>query len=105
GTSPKKKHERFMRLSKEDRKLVRQCTAVLRVADALDRRHTQRVKAIHLRIGRVRVSFSLEGTDSLEIEASAAKSKAELFESVFGRKTRFLPVTAVIKPLRIVRSA
>src|SRR5437879_13206841 len=40
--APKKRHPNFGRLDRPDRRLVKQLSSILRVADGLDRTHTQR---------------------------------------------------------------
>ena len=84
GSAPKEKHQEFSRLNQTDRDTVRALAAILRVADALDRSREGRVRALRcaLEDGRFRLTLACEG--DCEREASAAASKGELFEEVFG---------------------
>jgi exopolyphosphatase/guanosine-5'-triphosphate,3'-diphosphate pyrophosphatase len=83
---PKKTHRGFGSLPKDDRRLVSRLSALLRLADALDRRHSQRLREARVRIaedGTVRLALRSER--DLMVEAHAAEEKADLFEEVFGR--------------------
>ena len=84
GSTPKEKHQEYWRLHQVDRDTVRRLAAILRVADALDRRHDSRVRGL----GCARADATLRLTLSCEgdcgREAAAAESKGGLFEEVFG---------------------
>jgi exopolyphosphatase / guanosine-5'-triphosphate,3'-diphosphate pyrophosphatase len=82
--SPKKRHPNFARLERADRRLVRQLAAVLRVADGLDRTHTQRVTAVGVETGRARVRLVLEAVSDPQVEIWDAERKAGLFARAFG---------------------
>src|SRR2546422_8917621 len=58
-SGPKKRHRAWAALARDDRRMVRQLAALLRVADALDRRHSQRLRDIRCRIANRRVRFVL----------------------------------------------
>lgn len=49
-SEPTANHAPFARLSKPDRRLVRQLAAILRVADGLDRAHAQAVESVSVRV-------------------------------------------------------
>ena len=83
---PSPEHAHFARLDPADRELVRKLAALLRIADGLDRTHTNAVtslEASQTRPGRWRIS--VEGRGALTAELWAAREKkAGLFEEVFG---------------------
>jgi exopolyphosphatase/guanosine-5'-triphosphate,3'-diphosphate pyrophosphatase len=81
---PKKRHPNFARLERADRRLVRQLAAILRVADGLDRTHTQRVTAVGVETGRARIRLVLEAVSDPQVEMWDAQRKAGLFARVFG---------------------
>jgi exopolyphosphatase/guanosine-5'-triphosphate,3'-diphosphate pyrophosphatase len=82
--SPKKRHPNFGRLERSDRRLVRQLAAILRVADGLDRTHTQRVTGVGVELNRGRIRLVLEAVSDPQVEIWDAERKAVLFTRVFG---------------------
>ncbi|MGH7614067.1 MAG: HD domain-containing protein [Gemmatimonadales bacterium] len=81
---PKKRHANLARLPRADRQLVRSLSAILRVADGLDRTHTQRVTAVGVETGRGRARLVLEAASDPQVELWEAERKAGLFAKVFG---------------------
>ena len=76
---PSRKHEEYARLNDEDRATVRRVSALLRVADGLDRGHTAAVDRVTVSLegGRcvIRVSPRMDITDvSLEVWGASRKS-------------------------------
>jgi len=109
---PKKRHRAYGKLHKDDRLLVARLASLLRLADALDRRHSQRLRDLRCRVADDGVRLLLRSERDLMVEAHAAEEKSDLFEEVFGRKllvtTRQQPRAAKAEgaapaPLRIVR--
>jgi exopolyphosphatase / guanosine-5'-triphosphate,3'-diphosphate pyrophosphatase len=82
--SPKKRHPNFARLERPDRRLVRRLAAILRVADGLDRTHTQRISAVGVEVGRGRARFVLAADTDPQVERWDTERKAALFAKVFG---------------------
>ena len=82
--SPKKRHVNFARLDRPDRRLVRRLAAILRVADGLDRTHTQRIRAVGVEVGRGRARLVLAADLDPQVERWDAERKAGLFARVFG---------------------
>lgn len=92
---PKKRHSAYGKLPKDDRALVAGMAAILRLADALDRRHSQRLREVRCRFTDDAVRLVLRSERDLMVEAHAAEEKADLFEEVFGRD---VVVTARLQP-------
>lgn len=89
GSEPRERHESFAALNQADRDTVCALAAILRIADALDRRHDSRVADIRcVRNGRV-VHIELQCTANCEREIIAAEQKRELFEQVFNCRLSF----------------
>ena len=80
---PKKRHRAYGVLVKDDRRLVAQLASILRLADALDRRHSQRLKEVRCRVVDGAVRLVLRSERDLMVEAHAAEEKSDLFEKVF----------------------
>jgi exopolyphosphatase/guanosine-5'-triphosphate,3'-diphosphate pyrophosphatase len=83
---PRKKHENFAALSRPDRKLALKLSAILRLADGLDRSHSQRIDDVRCEKRKKRLTLHLVSDKDIEIEIWGAKQKAGLFEKIFGIK-------------------
>lgn len=82
--NPESNHPHFSELSREERMVVFKLAAILRIADALDRSHSQRIKTIHLRPQGNRLVIQTPGVDDTTIEQIAINSKCDLFREIFG---------------------
>ena len=76
----------FFALSRLDRMSVLKLTAILRVADALDRGHSQRIQSFDTEIKGDTLILKLHGVQDTILEKIAMKEKADLFEAIFGYK-------------------
>jgi len=81
--APKQRHANFRRLERADRRQVRRLAAILRVADGLDRTHTQRITAVGVEAGRGPVRLILAAESDPQVERWDADRKAGLFAKVF----------------------
>jgi exopolyphosphatase/guanosine-5'-triphosphate,3'-diphosphate pyrophosphatase len=77
---PKKSHANFVRLRRGDRRLVRCLAGILRVADGLDRTHTQTVTAVRCLISEGRIRLLLDARRTPQVEIWDAERKAELLQ-------------------------
>ena len=87
---PKKSHPNFQNLSSEDRKIVRGLAAILRIADGLDRTHTQTITDVHLELHDEDAAFVVASQASPAVNIWGAERKASLFAQVFGAEPRFI---------------
>jgi exopolyphosphatase / guanosine-5'-triphosphate,3'-diphosphate pyrophosphatase len=86
---PKKSHPEFGALRASRRKAVRILAAMVRLAEGLDRSHTQVISSLHLRdVGEVYL-VRLQSTGDSELELWAAQRHAAALESVLGKPIRF----------------
>lgn len=83
-SGPQTDHANYRELSVRDRILVSKLASILRVADALERTHNQRVHDIELRFDSQRMHLILPGVADVAVERLAMQSKGDLFEQVFG---------------------
>ncbi|MFD2255608.1 HD domain-containing protein [Luteolibacter algae] len=83
-SGPRLDHPSYAALSVEDRIRVCKLAAILRVADALERTHAQRVSKIEISRTSSKLKIRLPGLEDAAIERLAMDSKADLFEHVFG---------------------
>ncbi len=83
-SGPKLDHPTYATLDPADRILVSKLAAILRVADALERTHAQRVRDIIVSTDKHRLSLRLPGVSDVAVERLAMHGKGDLFAEVFG---------------------
>jgi exopolyphosphatase/guanosine-5'-triphosphate,3'-diphosphate pyrophosphatase len=84
---PSEKHLPFKEMTKENRRVVQTLAAILRLADACDRRHTGGIGDVKIKSGNGAVTLRLYAPDSADVERWLIEERAsELFESVFRKK-------------------
>lgn len=89
GSEPKERHEYYAALNQADRETVSMLAAILRIADALDRRHDSRVSDVRcVRNGRL-VHIELQTSGNCDREIFAAEQKRGMFERVFNCRLAF----------------
>jgi len=80
---PKRSHANLAGVSADDRRLIGQLSGILRVADGLDRTHSQAVSAIRTRALRNRLRLDIEAAGAPEVERADAERKSDLFRKAF----------------------
>jgi exopolyphosphatase/guanosine-5'-triphosphate,3'-diphosphate pyrophosphatase len=75
----------------EDR--LRRLTAILRLADGLDRSRSAAVEGIDVRVGASLVVLRVTPRHDVELELWGARRKRELFERVFERDLELVTAT------------
>ncbi len=83
---PKETHEGYATLDEENRKRVEMLSSILRIADALNRRHESKVESISCHIHTDMVIFDPKGIDDYTAEAGSFNKKNNLFEKAFEKK-------------------
>ncbi len=88
GSLPKDQHPHYAALSTADRLTVARLAGILRLADAMDRRHDNRVKDLVCK--RIKNVVHIEATSALDCESELtdAARRLDLFESAFECKLR-----------------
>lgn len=86
---PERSHPELGPLSDKEFRLVRRCSSLLRVADALDRGHRQRIKALRCALGPKSVRLELRASGSVDLELWDLEREAGLFGEVFDRRLRW----------------
>jgi exopolyphosphatase/guanosine-5'-triphosphate,3'-diphosphate pyrophosphatase len=76
----------FVSLPREDRILMLKMAAILRVADALDKGHSQQIKNIVMERKNETMIIHSGGHRDLSLELNGLEEKANLFQDVFGYK-------------------
>jgi len=87
-SGPRRKHEEFAALPTEDQAVVRRLSALLRVADGLDRGHTAAVETLSTeltdRVLMIRIAPRLQGAD-LGLECWGGSRKADVLAKLLRR--------------------
>jgi exopolyphosphatase / guanosine-5'-triphosphate,3'-diphosphate pyrophosphatase len=91
-SSPKPIHAGYAALDRERRIAVAKMSAMLRVADALDRSRSQRVGEFQCSRENGRLIVSIPHVDDLSLEQLALKQKGTLFEEIFGMQVLLRPI-------------
>ena len=82
---PDPSHPGYRELNKEARGKVRGLAAILRIADALDREHKQKIESVRAAIdrGAGRVTLFMRGEGDRELEEWTVKAKASLWRDEY----------------------
>ncbi len=87
--SPNKSHLPYMALGSVERVRVNKLAAVLRVANALDADHLQKVRELRVLREADDWVLEVEGGGDLTLERLAAAARSDMLVEVFGRKLAF----------------
>jgi exopolyphosphatase / guanosine-5'-triphosphate,3'-diphosphate pyrophosphatase len=87
--APNKSHLPYMALDAEERVRVNKLGAILRVANALDADHLQKVREVRVAREQEQWVLEVDGGGDLTLERLAALARADLLIEVFGRKVAF----------------
>jgi exopolyphosphatase / guanosine-5'-triphosphate,3'-diphosphate pyrophosphatase len=90
-TVPNPRHELMVALTPSERKVVRKCATLLRVADSLDRSHHQPVGKLVCRVQARHVTLIAKATGTLDLELWDVAHEADSFRAVFGRTLEVQP--------------
>jgi exopolyphosphatase/guanosine-5'-triphosphate,3'-diphosphate pyrophosphatase len=92
---PQRSHLPYMELDRGDRLLVNKLAAILRVANALDAEHLQKVRDLRLVRTDKTWTLELDGTGDITMEQMAASARADMFVEVFGRQLVVRPAGVI----------
>ena len=81
---PNPAHVGYNSLTRDQRTLVLKLCSLVRVADALDRGHTQRVRSVLVEPREEEIVIRCEHSGDLSTERYALKTKGRMFTEVFG---------------------
>jgi len=84
---PRSSHILYSSLTTDKQILVQKLSSILRIANALDRSHKQKVKKLEIRINRSQdVTLSIQTGDNFQLEKAAFLDKKSFFEEITGNK-------------------
>jgi exopolyphosphatase/guanosine-5'-triphosphate,3'-diphosphate pyrophosphatase len=89
---PHKRHTRYKKLSKKTRKRVKKLSALLRVADGLDRSHYQNVQKLEVNNKKETINLLVTTHSDPELEIWGTLRKGELLEKLTGKKLKVFEV-------------
>ena len=79
----------FAELTPDIQARVQKLSAILRIAEALDRGHKQRVRDVAVQQKKRSITFVARTRANASIELSAAVKRAKYFSSLFEQRIRF----------------
>ncbi|MFQ5991957.1 MAG: HD domain-containing protein [Nitrospiraceae bacterium] len=85
---PRTKHEPLKSMSSKSLKTLEKISALLRIADGLDRGHFSVIETLDVLIGKP-VIIQLHTAGDPELEVWAAQSRTDLFQKIFRRSIEF----------------
>jgi exopolyphosphatase / guanosine-5'-triphosphate,3'-diphosphate pyrophosphatase len=84
---PSQKHLGFSQLSPANQDVVRKLSAILRIADAFDYKHDQKISALTCAMKKTKaITVTASGSANIDDEIAWASYKGELFEEVYNLK-------------------
>jgi len=86
GDPPSNSDIEYIKLQSEERILVLKMAAILRIADALDRGHSQYIKKFNVERRHETIVLHVDGTYDLSLELIGLEEKGGMFQDVFGYK-------------------
>jgi exopolyphosphatase/guanosine-5'-triphosphate,3'-diphosphate pyrophosphatase len=86
--TPKRKHDGFSEMPRKQRRIVRTLSAILRLAESLDRSHSQTVTGIELHDRGEDALLQLRTSGDAELELWSAARHAAPFERILGKPLR-----------------
>ncbi|MDT0642987.1 Ppx/GppA phosphatase family protein [Zunongwangia sp. F363] len=89
---PAKRHKRYKQLNKKLRKRVKKLSALLRVADGLDRSHYQNVQKLEIKNKAEVITLIITTHSDPELEIWGCLRKAKLLEKLTGKKLKIFAV-------------
>ena len=90
GNSVPQDEDSFLMLPRSDRMTILKLTAILRIADALDRGHIQKFSDFTIKTQQNSLVISTKSSRNTVLEKIAINEKSGMFESVFGYKVILL---------------
>ena len=89
-STPKSRHSHFKKLDKNAKARVNKLSAILRVADGLDRSHFQNVRELEVIKNTSQIKLKIETETDPNLEIWGAMRKRFLFEEVTGKELEII---------------
>lgn len=88
---PQQSHVPYVALDRQDRLIVNKLAALLRIANALDAEHAQKVRDVRIVRRDGPWLLEIDGSGDLTMERLAATARADMFSETFGRQVVIQP--------------
>ena len=85
---PGTQHVSYKMMSPAGRRVLEKLSAILRIADGLDRSHFSIIQEVRVTLGKT-INIDLQAIADSELEIWTAQSRVDLFQNVFGREVTF----------------
>jgi exopolyphosphatase/guanosine-5'-triphosphate,3'-diphosphate pyrophosphatase len=92
---PQESHLPFIALDRTDRLTVNKLAAILRLVNALDAEHAQKVRDVRLLKTPTTWTLELDGQGDLTMEQLAATARSDMFAQIYGRPPILRPTQVV----------
>ena len=92
---PQESHLPFIALDRTDRLTVNKLAAILRLVNALDAEHAQKVRDVRLIKSPTTWTLELDGEGDLTMEQLAATARSDMFAQIYGRPPLLRPARVV----------
>jgi exopolyphosphatase/guanosine-5'-triphosphate,3'-diphosphate pyrophosphatase len=102
--TPKKSHDEYARLPAALRRTVRLLASILRVAESLDRSHTQAISRLEIQETEHEMHLLVHTQGDAELEVWATNRHVEPYEKLVGKKieVRVAPTDVAARPALVV---
>ncbi|MEO8361665.1 MAG: exopolyphosphatase, partial [Vicinamibacteria bacterium] len=90
---PQRSHPPYMALDRDAKIVVNKLGSILRMANALDADHQQKIKNVRVKPQDGVIAFEVEGAGDLTMERLALLARSDFFQDAFGRRVVFREVT------------
>ncbi|MCL6219118.1 Ppx/GppA phosphatase family protein [Zunongwangia pacifica] len=91
-STPHKRHKPYKELSKKLRRKVKKLSAIIRVADGLDRSHYQNVQKLEIDNTKGKINLLISTYSDPELEIWGVLRKTDLLEKMTGKKVRIYQI-------------
>lgn len=91
---PEADHKGYADLDSSRQRMVRVLSAILRVADGLDRAHDAATEGVEVSVEPDEILILVYQRQESELDVEGARRKSGLFEDVFGKRVRIEPAGA-----------
>jgi len=88
---PSEDHKPFARLDDDEKDLCLKLSAILRLADGLNRSHSPNVKELRCELRRNHLEVHIRFTGDIGVDLSGGEKKKDLFEEVFKLRVTLVP--------------
>lgn len=86
---PQRSHLPYVSLDRDAKLVVNKLAALLRIANALDADHQQKVKDVVARMEEGQIVLEVDGAGDLTMERLATIARSDFFQEAFGRRVVF----------------